>query len=137
MAGVQGFGISIAFQTGFCAAITHVDDGEQDRPALDTTNDATPLNSLHAYRTKIPSKLIDPGELKITLLYNPNLRPPIDAAAETITITLPLPIGGNTPATIAGTGFMTKAGTKIPHDGLMMQDVVLTKSGFWTYTGGT
>ena len=137
MAGVEGFGCSITFNSGFCAAIINVDDGDYSRPAHDTTNDATPLNTLHAWRTKIPSKLIDPGELKITLLYDPNKRPPIDAAAETITVTLPLPIGGNSAATISGSGFLSKAGQKIPHDNLMMQDVVLTKSGLWTFTAGS
>lgn len=138
MAGVEGFGCAIAFQSGFLAAIREVDDSGQKRNAHETTNDATPVSSGHAHRTFIPSKLIDQGELKITLLYNPNgPAPPIDKAAETITVTLPIPIGGNTAGTIVGSGFLTESGIKIPYDNLMMQDVTLKKSGQWTYTPGT
>lgn len=137
MAGTEGFGVSIAFQSGFLASIIEVDDGETKRAALETTNDATPVASGSAYATFIPSKIIDAGELKVTLLFDPNKVPPIDKPAETITITLPIPIGGSVAATIAGSGFMTSEGKKIPHNNLMMQDVTIKKSGQWVHTPGS
>lgn len=135
--GTEGFGLAITFNSGFCAKIINVDDGETERKPLETTNDATTTTNSHAYATFIPSKIIQPGELKVTLLFQPNTAPPITAAAETITITLPIPIGGNSAATLSGSGFLTKEGKKMPHDNLMMQDVVLKKSGVWTHTPGT
>jgi len=135
--GVEGFGIAIAFQSGFFAAIREVDDSGMKRNAHETTNDASTVVSGHAHRTFIPSKLIDDGELKVTLLYDPSKAPPIDKAAETVTVSLPIPIGGLTAATLVGSGFLTESGQKIPYDNLMMQDVTIKKTGQWVLTPGT
>lgn len=90
-------GLTVSFGTSnFDAKITEINQGDVTREARDTSHMGTTTA-----RTYKPSKLYDPGELDMTILFDPGTQPPITAAPETITITFP---DGEK---VEGTGFLT------------------------------
>ena|SRR3990167_19130 len=62
---------------------------------------------------------------------------PIDAVAETITVSWPLVAGGMTSATLAGSGFMTEVGFKFGMDEAMTVSAKCKWSGNLTVTAAT
>lgn len=68
--------------------------------AIDVTNMGTT-----GYREMIQSDLKTPGQVTLDCDYNPSLASPLGNAAQTGTLTLPIPSGGSAGATLAGTGF--------------------------------
>src|SRR4051794_39873090 len=115
---VEGFGVIVAFQSGFFAEITDVQLDGFERKTFDKTsnkNVATTSGWMEFYF----SKMKDPGGLTIEILHNPNVAIPINADPETITVTIPVVPGGSTSGTIACTGGMTKYTFKAPKEGLI------------------
>lgn len=97
-------GTTITFGTSsFTAQITSIQSDGESRPVVDITHYGITGN-----RRKMPGNLTDPGTISMTVLYDPNTQPPIAGAVETITITFPVPSGGSTGATLAGTGFVSE-----------------------------
>jgi len=129
----SGFGVTITFATSFCAAITNVEWSGMSRKAIDTTHSGTSGGA----RTFIPSDIEDYGELKVDLLFNPNDAPPITGAAETVTVTFPIPAGGNTAGTWAASGFLTDFQCGIPIDDVMTATATIKFSGVVTFTDST
>lgn len=84
--------------------------------------------------TFIASKLIDWGELAIDFWFDPDNEPPLDAAAETITITCPIPSGQSNGATLVGTGFLIGYDNVIPLEELMTASAVIKWSGDLAWT---
>ena len=136
---VESQGIAIVFATsGYSGKIVSVDNGGQKRAPLKTTHLATTADADGSTRdTFYPSKLIDEGELKLTVLWDALSSPTITAAPETITITYPIPPSGNTASTMAGSGFVTELGDKSQLGQLIMQDITIKKTAKWTRTAGT
>jgi len=98
-----GNGASITFGTsGFTGSLMSIDGNEITREPVETSH----LGTTTA-KTFIPDDLYDAGELSVTFQYDPDEQPPFAGAAETITITFPVPSGLNNGATCAGTGFVT------------------------------
>lgn len=129
----SGFGVSISFSSTFLAQITNVTWSGISRSPIDTTYSG--VSSGNA--TFIPSDIKDAGELQVELLFNPNDAPPIASAAETVTVTFPLPSGGNTAATWAASGFLTNFEVGIPIDDRMTATATIKLSGAITYTDST
>ena len=129
----SGFGVSISFSSTFCAAITNVEWSGISRKAIDTTHSATSGGS----KTFIPSDIEDYGELKVDLLFNPNDAPPITGAAETVTVTFPMPAGGMSAATWAASGFLTDFQVGVPIDDVMTATATIKFSGIVTFTDST
>lgn len=126
-----GTGITIVFATSaFSAEILQVEGQAQSRPSIPTSHMSTP-NNRHTFT---PGKLVDPGGLRIQIAYNPDTAPPIDAAAETITVTYPLPAGMSTPANDAFSGFLTEYEWTGPLEGRMTANVTVKASGVITKT---
>lgn len=97
---------SITFGTsGFTASLTSIKPGAIKRPRINTSHLSTTSASGEQY---IPGDLPDYDESEIEGQYNPNDQPPFNGAAETITITFPVPSGLSTGATLAGSGFVTE-----------------------------
>lgn len=128
-----GFGTSITFQSGFFAAIKDVKHSGISRESVDVTN----FGSTNGWKEFIPSQLKDAGELEVELLYDTDLEPPIDQAAETVTITFPLKSGETTAAKIQCSAFMTSAEAGVPMEDAMTQSVTLKFTGEPTYTAGS
>ena len=97
-----GHGATITFGTsGFSANVTNITFDEMVRPVVPTSHLAT-----STYDTSIPGDLVDPGGFTATLQYDPDEQPPITGAAETITVTYPIPAGMSNGATIQVSGFV-------------------------------
>lgn len=99
-----GTGTTIAFGTsGFSAQILGVDADGIERAVINTSHMSTTGS-----HTKMPGDLKDEGEVVLDFAFDPNSHPPITAAAETITITFPIPSGMTNGATLQGSGFISK-----------------------------
>lgn len=99
-----GNSATIAFgTTGFTAAFVVIGGATITRPRINDSHLATTNLETH-----MPGDLADPGEQECEFHYNPNTQPPILNAAETITVTYPVPAGLTNGATKAGTGFVTE-----------------------------
>jgi len=125
-------GITIVFGTSaFTAEFIDVNLAEESRPVIDTSHQGT-VDS----RTKMPGRLADPGGFTATIAYEFGDRPPINAAAETITITGPT-AGHTTPGTIVGTGFVSswRGGGQL--DQKATGEVTITWSDEPVYTAAT
>ena len=133
MPGDQGYGLAITFSSGFCAWITDANWDGIERKDIDVTNDASPSGWMQF----IPSDLRDPGNLEVDLIFNPNTTLPITNAAETITVTFPVPIGGSTSATWACSGFATKIGMAAPMKDKMTLKLSIKFTGVPTFTAGS
>jgi len=118
-------GTKITFASGFLACITAFVLPDQTRIALDTS-----CMDTDTWRTKIPGKLIDQGEMTVDLFFEPENIPPINGSPETIVIQF------TDGATWSFTGFMTATGgASAELDGLMTQTVTITVSGKIEITG--
>lgn len=135
-----GTGTTIVFGTsGFNAEVTDVDWGGLSREAIETTHLGTAVAGAGKVgsKTYIPGDLSDPGEISLTGHFNPNLKPPMEAAAETITVTFPLPAGGTTPATWVASGFMTAFAETTPLEDKMGFTATIKITGNITVTQST
>lgn len=128
----QGHGVAITFSSGFMAWITDVSFSGMRREALETTNSATT-----SARTFIPEKLVNYGEMRVSLQLKTSADPPIEGAAESITITWPMETGGTTAPTWTGTGFMTAYEATAPINGIMTATATIKITGTLTFTAGS
>ncbi len=97
-----GTGTSIVFGTSsFSAEILSLNGSDISRPDVDTTHLGTT-----GYKTYMPGDLVEGGTLDMEFAFDPDSQPPIAGAAETITITFPMPSGGSTAATLAFSGYI-------------------------------
>lgn len=124
-----GFGSSITFQSGFFAQFRVIEDVGSTREAIETTHNA----STSGWATFIPADIKKMNRIRVQLLFDPDDTPPIDQAAETVTITFPVPAGSSGGATLQCSGFMTSNSASIPYDDLMTQEVELQLSGVPTW----
>lgn len=117
-------GITIVFGTSsFSAQILDVTPPSQSRESIPTSHQGT--TTAHTY---LPADLVENGELTFTIHFNPDTVPPIDAAAETVTITWPAG------ATWAFSGFMTNYEPDAPFEGKMTGTVTVKVTGDITVT---
>jgi hypothetical protein len=79
-----GTGTTITFSSGFFAEIVALRHNGIERPAIDQSHFGS--TTARSFR---PGALADMGELEIECHFRPSLKPPINAAAESITITFP------------------------------------------------
>ena len=120
----QGHGVAITFSSGFFAWITDVNPASMRREALETTNSSTTVA-----RTFTPEKLVNYGDLRVTMQFDASKDPPIEGAAESITITFPMASGATTAANWTGTGFMTAYEPTVPINGIMTATATIKWTG--------
>jgi len=128
----QGHGVAITFESGFLAWITNVTPMSLQRAALETTNSSTTTA-----RTFRPEVLYNAGELSVTIQYNTSTNPPIDQAAEAITITFPMAQGATTAATLTGSGFLTAFNPTVDINGIMTATCTIKWTGAITVTAAS
>lgn len=129
-----GHGATLAFGTqSFTAAYREIGGTSKEREAINTSHLGTT-----DYHTKIPGDLVDAGGFDATALYDPAVGgPSIAADPETVTVTFPL-TGGSTPATLAGSAFVTSASEpSLATDQLMEQALTITWADGPTFTAET
>ena len=129
----EGFGVSVAFASGFLAEITAVNGPDEERKPIGTSHSATTGGDM----TFQPSDLVDHGTLSVEIAISPDKTPPIKQPAETITITYPIPAGKTTAATAQFSGFMTKFSPKVPFDDKMTGTAEIKISGAITRTASS
>lgn len=135
----QGFGTTITFQSSlFSAQLVSANISGVTREALDTTV----MDTTSGAMTFIPSDLTDAGEVQVSLKFHPHtklaaLKAAHSAAAETVTITFPVPSGGSAGATIACSGFMTSFNITSEMVSIITADATIKFSGVATYTAGS
>lgn len=123
----------MTFDSGFLAEILSVNVSGLSRAAIDTTHATSPSG----WMTFLASDLKDPGELSIEIAHDASEVPPINSAAETVTLTHPIEAGGNTAGTWAASGFMTSYEPTIPIDDRMTANVTIKWTGPITFTAAT
>lgn len=125
-----GFGVSVTFQSGFFAWITNVRLSGYSREAVETTHAA----STNGWAEFIASDIKNAGQLQVDISFDPDDTPPIDQAAETITVTFPIPAGLSNGATLQCTGFMIDYEAGVPIEGKMTASATLKFSGEPTWS---
>lgn len=134
MAGLAAYGTTITFHTSyFSGKIKTSNLDGYNREKLDTTH----MTSTNGWATYIPSKIQEPGQIKVNILYDPDTAPPIDQAAEAITFTFPVPTGKTVGASMASSGFLTEFSFTGEVRGLYMADATLVLSGEPTWTASS
>lgn len=124
-----GTGSTITFGTSsYSASVTDIQIGGQERAVIDTSHMGTT-----GARTKIVGDLYEPGTVEVSIIYDPNSEPPF-GAAETITVTWPIPAGGASGATLAGSGFISSRSQSIPLEDLMTATYTIQYADDLTYT---
>jgi hypothetical protein len=118
-------GASITFATGFFAEILDFNGPGMTRESLRTSH----LGST-TWHSFIPGDLTDPGELSLTLGFDPSTDPPINDAAETCTITFP------DGSTWSGTAFMISFTPRGALEEIMTADATVKFTGTITVSGG-
>lgn len=118
-------GATIDFGTSsFSAEVVDITPPGFSREAIQTTHQET-ANSSHTFT---PADFSDKGELSFTIHFNPDTDPPIDAVAETITLTF------GSGADWAFSGFMTGYEPDAPFNDKMVATVTVKVSGDVTVT---
>lgn len=123
-----GTGITISFSSGFLAQIENVDWAGMHREAIRSSHHGT--TNWHTFE---PANLVDPGELRIGIRFAAETDPPIDSAAETITVTIPSD-GAGGDSTWAASGFMTDFEWGVPFEEFQRATATLKLSGAVTVT---
>lgn len=130
----EGHAATLEFGTSsYSPNVVSINTPGLTREALATTH----LGTTDA-KTFIPAAIYDPGEVSFTVQVNPDSLPPIDAAAETITITFGDAGSETTPASWSFTGFITSVGeASITTDEIVVQDITIKVSGPITPTAAS
>ena len=139
----SGIGTSITFGTSlFTARVKGYSDLSVEREILDGTHMGTaasataPFSGLH-FREKCPGDLATAGDLQLDIIFDPDANDlPIAGAEETITLTFSTVGAQSAGATWTFTGFISKFGASIPHDGLMTGDITIVMNGEPTWVAG-
>lgn len=96
-------GTTITFGTSsFPAQLKSVSVDGIERETLEITHMGSTT-----YREFLPGKLINAGTIQLTIFGDASSTPPINAAAETVTLTFGLVGSQTTGANVAGTAFVT------------------------------
>lgn len=135
-----GTGTTIAFGTsGFSAQVLDVSGPGLARESIETSHMGTsgPGAGQVGSKTFMPADLVDPGELSFEIHFNPDTVPPIHEAAETITVTFPIPAGLTNGATWVATGFVTSYEPSSPLEDKMVASITVKLSGQITITAAS
>ena len=130
-----GTGASLAYSSStFAAQISEIQWSGISREQVETTH----LGSTTA-RTYLPGDLYDPGEMSLSIFYEPGNEPPLSASQETITLTFPLndAQGQASAATLAGSAAMSEFSFGVPLEDMITADVAFKFSGPLTWTSAT
>lgn len=133
----SGVGTTIVFGTsGFTAELTEVRWSGIARQALETTHMGTAAAGANKFgnKTFIPAKLSDPGMLAMTVHFNAQTNPPIDAVAETITVTFPKATADAVAAYWSASGFVTAFEITDQMEAVLVANVTVKLSGNVTMT---
>lgn len=100
-------GFALTFQSGWASSILDVDWDGAKVEDMETTDQGTATDADgNINQTFVPSKFVDNGEYTFHIRADMTKgKPPIAKTPETITVTYPIPKGGNTAKTRVFTGY--------------------------------
>lgn len=128
-----GTGTTITHGTSsYSVEIQSIALNEITRAVVDTSHMGTA-----GARTKTVGDLYDPGSLTVSAHLNPNEPAPYSGASETVTVTFPIPAGGLTGATLAGTAAVTSFSASVPLEDKMVCTYTITFLDDITWTDAT
>lgn len=144
MSARTGIGTTITFGTsGFTALVRNYNDLGVDRAILDVTHMGSSVASSTfngaasgVFREKSPGKLFGVKDMSIDILFDPDTVPPVDEAAETITLQFLPDTGQSTGASFAFSGFISEISAAVPYDDLCTATITLAATGEPTWTAG-
>jgi len=120
-----GTGTTIAFGTSsFSAEVLSLNGNDITRPDVDVTH----MGSTN-YMEFQPGDLADGGSIEMEIGFDPDAQPPVTAAAETITITFPIPSGGLGGATFIFTGYVSTWSWTAPLEEVMTASITIKVDG--------
>ena len=125
-------GITAVFGTsGFTSEVVDVSWGGIARESHEVSHQGTaaPGAGKFGNREFIPGDLSDPGELSLELHFDADQEPPIDAVAETLTITWPKAAADATAATWAASVFVTSFDVGASLDEVMTASMTVKVTG--------
>lgn len=132
----NGTGASVVFGTSSITAnITGISDTGVSREAIPTSHLGT--TGGHTY---IPGDLYEPGEITLSVQFDPdkNIETDILRVAETVTIHYALATGQSTKSQHSSTGFITSYGNiSVEMETLMSAEITVKRSGNLTTTAST
>lgn len=131
-----GLGTVILFQSGFFAKIENVNISDEKREAISITNMSS-FDGDGGFEEYLASRIVEAGEVDVTIFFDQDKVPPIRQAAESITIKFPLPAGKTNPGQIACTGFMISHSIAVPVKEKMTQNVKIKFTGKRVYTASS
>ena len=120
-----GTGTTIAFSSGFFAEILDVSGPSAARESVQVSHMGT--TNAHVFT---PTDLVDWGELTVEIGFDPGTKPPMNGAAETVTITFP----NSGASTWAFSGFMTAFEPSVPLEDRMTGSATIKVTGDVTVT---
>ena len=134
----SGFGASITFQSGLLAKITSIKAKDlYTRKVIEYIHFALTSGIM----TKQASDVSNPGTLDVSVYFESHriaaYKTAMTAAAETVTLTFPLPLGGTTAGTISGSGFATSFSVAVEAESGMTADITVELTGVLTFTSAT
>ena len=131
-----GTGATITFGTSsWSATVMAINGNDISRVSIQTSHLSTA-----SYHTKIPGDLVDPGNLELELNFDADNvttnQPPYNQAAETVTVTFPIPATSTNVAgaKMAASGFMTNFSYGVPLEDKMTANATIELSGVITWT---
>lgn len=120
-----GTATTIVFGTSaFTAAVVSLNGSDITREDVDVTNMAST-----SYMEFQPAELADGGTIEMEIHFDPDAQPPILGAAETITITFPIPAGGISGATFIFTGYVNSWSWEAPLEEVMTAEITIKVDG--------
>lgn len=120
-----GTATTITFGTSsFTAQVMSLNGSDITREDIDVTH----MGSTN-YMEFQPGNLADGGTIEMEIHFDPDSQPPILGAAETITITFPLPSGGIGAATLVFTGYVNSWSWEAPLEEVMTAEITIKVDG--------
>lgn len=132
---LQGAGTSMTFPNGFSGSLLEISRDGVEVDDLDVTDMATAAdNQGLVWQLFQPTKLVNPGSLKVKLQYTPDGTQAQVGIPGTVVVTFPVPPGKTTGANWSCAGYVKSVGEQIPLKDKMTQELTIKFSGKPTYS---
>lgn len=125
-------GLTVAFGTSSYAAEYIGANGEAFRAAMAAAHMGT-----SGAIPKILGDLVDQGDVRFRIWFDPDTPPPVSGASETVTITFKLQSGQTTAANLAGPAGVTRSSWEASVEALGSGEFSLTWTDDYTWTAST
>lgn len=127
---IMGFGTAVSLPGLTLAELKEVNWSGIENEAIESTHMASP----NGWKEFDPSALTDPGELELTVNFDPDESPTFPSTKGAMSVTWPVPEGGTTGASWACDAMITGYEPGAPVDDKMSAKIKVKCSGEITFT---